>query len=176
MLPSRVFAVLLAVFALTACGSEGDEEASFDYGRDEMKQAIEGTWNGTAKAVGSGAPDEQMTLKLTYTAPDLSAQCNNRVLSSEDARRGIAPRCAAVSSMNLTGTLTSVSEAGGSAREMVVRGTFAVMSLRFDGHGEIEAEIDDGRLSATLSDDVLGGSVFAPDGAQLRTFSLRREK
>jgi len=176
MLHSRVLAGLLAVLALTACGSAGDEEPSFDYGRDEMKQAIEGTWNGTAKAVGSAAPDEQMTLKLTYTASDLSAQCNNRVLSSEDARRGIAPRCVAVSSMNVTGTLTSLGEAGGSAREMLVRGTFEVMSLRFDGHGALEAEIDDGRLSAALSDDVLEGSVIAPDGAHVRTFSLHREE
>ena len=162
---------------LVACSNDvSEDEPAFDYGGDEMKAAIEGTWEGTSKpdAAGAGSP---VTLKLTYATPDTRPLCGNRVLASgESLTSGIAPRCIDMSSINVTGTLTSRPAATEAPRDMPVRGTFLVASLRFTGHGDLEAEVDGGRLSATLSNDVLEGDLQGQDGAVIAAFTLRRTK
>jgi len=139
-----------------------------------MKEAIEGTWEGTAEPgpAASGA-ETPMTLKLTYTTPDVQPRCGNRVLSSEAL---LAPRCIDASSINVTGTLTSAPGGSEAPRDALVRGTFMVMSLRFSGHGDLTADVGGDRLGASLANDVLEGNVEAPDGALRWHFTLQRKK
>lgn len=168
---SRAWLVgLAAILAAVACNDDDTDDASFDYGRDEMKEAIEGTWEGTSKA--EGGAESPVTLKLTYTTPDARPQCGNRVLSSG----AIAPRCMDLSSINVTGTLTSRPAASEAPRDVLVRGTFEVMSLRFNGQGELQAEVDGDRLGASLANDVLQGDVQGRDGALRWRFTLQRKK
>ncbi|HVH41472.1 MAG TPA: hypothetical protein VM925_03985 [Labilithrix sp.] len=175
-----VFGLLAIVLAIAGCSSDAsrdEEEESFDYGRDEMKGAIEGTWEGSAKpGAGSDAPSS-VSLTLTYSASDVGTLCNNRVLSRDSVHGVIAPRCMDMSSMNVSGTLTSLHAATSNpAQNVAVRGSFSVMSLRFTGGGHLQAEFDGGTLGAELSSDVLTGSVARADGTTSFEFELRRKK
>lgn len=164
----RSFSALLVLLsALAGCSSE-DQDAQFEYGRDDMRSAIEGSWEGTATL---GAADEPMKMTLVYSAPDARPLCGNRVLSV--GAGSLAPRCVDVSSIHVTGVLNArLGDAD--ARDVAVRGTFEVASLRFDGRGALDAEVDGRRLEAALAGDVLEGSVGAPDGSSSLPFTLRR--
>ena len=158
--------------SLVACNDASEDEPPFDYGADEMKEAIEGTWEGTSKPDAAGASGSPVTMKLTYSTPAARPLCGNRVL----AHGALTPRCADMSSINVTGTLTSRPAATEAAREVSLLGTFVVASLRFTGQGDLQATVDGGRLSATLANDVLEGSLQDEGGAVISGFSLRRSK
>ncbi len=170
---SRLFVALGVVTALLLNACNGDEdEADFDYGRDEMKAAIEGTWEGTTQESSTAASVTPVTLRLVYGAPDTRPLCGNRVLANGEAQL-VGPRCADMSSMNVTGTWSPTSAPAG---DLAVRGTFAVYSLRFDGHGELHADLaDQKKLMARLSDGTLEGSLQGADGAVIAGFTLRRK-
>ena len=167
MLGRRWSVVFAVMTSLVACTHDDDPE--FDYGRDEMKEAIEGTWVSDDGA--AGAP---ITLTLVYSAPETRPLCGNRMLSSDGAQL-VVPRCTHMSSMNITGTLTSRPAASEPARDLSVRGTFGVWSLRFTGVGFLEGHVEDDALSATLSNGVLEGTLRGADGVQTSSFTLRRK-
>lgn len=159
-------ASVLVIVASVACGASDttEEEPSFDYGRDEMKAAVEGTWEGTSAA---GGAESTVTLTLTYVTPDARTLCSNRVLS-------VSPRCADMSSINVTGTLTSRDPSTDTPREHAFRGTFFVPSLRWSGAGELEGDLDGSRLTARLDGGALEGTIV--DGAGTTSkLTLRRK-
>ncbi len=166
---------LLAILCSAACGNDAADE-DFDYGRDEMKNAIEGTWEGTSTPAGSETAGAPVTLTLVYSNADTHALCDQRVLAYDGVLdTSLAPRCMSTSWMNIYGTFTSRAAASAPPRDDVVRGRFAVWSLRFTGDGELEAEVGDGKqLTATLSNDVLEGSIGSSDGKT--HFTLRRRQ
>lgn len=162
---------LPTALVVAACSSDPDDDAKFDYGKDEMRSAIEGTWEGASPTAGGGTAP--VTLTLVYAAPDVKTLCGNRVLGHDVS--AVAPRCIDMSSVNLRGTMTMRFGETDAPREAPLRGTFDVMSLRFDGRGMVAADVDGQRLEATLANDVLDGSLFAaPDRAGKVGFSLRR--
>lgn len=165
--------LLVAAVSLSiGCGttsSADEEEAEFSYGRDEMRAAIEGTWAGASS---TGAP---VTLSITYSAPDVQPRCGNRVLDLDGDPSVVSPRCIDMSSVNVTGILRATFGAESDPRDASMRGTFEVMSLRFDGHGLLEAEVDGRRFSATLADGVLDGNLVASGGASEGRLTLRRK-
>lgn len=163
---------LVAILASAACSNASEEEESFDYGRDEMRSAIEGTWEGTSRrADGSAGP--AMTLKLVYSTADTKPLCDNRLLSDQGS---ISLQCTSMSSINVTGTMTAPLDANAAPRDLALRGTFDVLSLRFDGRGLLHAEVDGRQLDATLSNEVLEGNLTESDGASKLAFSAQRRK
>jgi|GEM_PF-5823161 len=169
----RAVVGLVAMLSLVGCSADADEP-DFDYGRDEMKEAIEGSWEGTMTPA-DGSAASPVTMTLVYGAPGTRPLCGNRVLSSGEAFL-VGPRCMDLSSINVTGTLTSLPAAGrdDEAREVPVRGTFEVWSLRFTGRGELMADVDDQKLAASVSNGVLEGVLQTADGNPKSSFSLRR--
>ncbi|MBX3204239.1 MAG: hypothetical protein KF764_04175 [Labilithrix sp.] len=167
----KAWALALGVLVgSAACAADDAEEESFDYGRDEMRSAIEGTWEGSSeKPDGTAGP--ALTLTLTYTAPDAKPLCANRTLSRDGASAdAVAPRCISASSVNVTGTLKGPLASGDGS----LRGTFSVFSLRFDERGTLDANIDGHRLGAELSNGTLGGTVLDESGAVTFGFSAKR--
>lgn len=163
---------LVASLASAACSNASEEEESFDYGRDEMRSAIEGTWEGTSRrADGSAGPT--MTLKLVYSTADTRPLCSNRLLSEQGT---ISPQCMSMSSINVTGTITAPVDANAAPSDLALRGTFDVPSLRFDGRGLLHAEVDGRKIDATLSNEVLDGNLTATDGSIELSFSAQRRK
>ena len=165
---------LVAILASAGCSSASEEEESFDYGRDEMRSAIEGTWEGTShRADGSAGP--AMTLNLVYSTADTKPLCNNRMLSHGE-QGSISLQCESMSSVNVTGTVTAPLDANATPRDLALRGTFDVTGLRFGGHGLLHAEVDGRQLDATLSNEVLEGNLTESDGSSKLAFSARRRK
>ena len=161
---------LVALLSLSGCSADASEdEPDFDYGRDEMKEAIEGAWEGTMTPADGGAASP-VTMTLVYGAPQTRPLCGNRFLSSGL----VGPRCVDISSINVTGTLTSRPAEPESSRDVPVRGTFEVWSLRFTGRGELMADVDDQKLAASVSNGVLEGVLQTADGNPQSSFSLRR--
>ncbi|MDF2696019.1 MAG: hypothetical protein K0S65_4402 [Labilithrix sp.] len=161
---ARSLASSVLVVSLVACNNASEEDESFDYGRDDVRAAIEGTWEGTSSSTGGAATP--VTLTLAYATADAQTLCGNRILSG-----AVAPRCMDISTMNVSGTFTSETV---SARNQAFRGSFGVYSLRFAGQGELSAEIDGKRLGGSLSNDVLEGTLTGQAGEVLISFSLRR--
>jgi hypothetical protein len=178
----KYFGLSALLIASTACGSSSssssDGDESFKYGRDEVRSAIEGTWEGsTTNADGSaGSP---VTMTLTYAPSDAQTLCNTRVLSNADPLQGIVGlRCSSESEMNVTGTITPPSsgdEATPVSREIAIRGFFIVAGLNFDGDGALTATADGRSLDAVLSNAVLKGSLKEPGGGIAFNFSLQRK-
>jgi hypothetical protein len=164
---------LLSVVASAACTSSESDE-SFDYGRDDMRSAIEGTWEGTS-LLADGSAGSPVTLSIVYSTPDAKTLCASRVLGRHEPG-AVAPRCVATSSMNITGTMTARFGSTDAPRDLPVRGTFDVMSLKLDGRGTLSAEVNDRRLEATLSNEVLEGNLSRQADASSLGFSLRRRK
>ena len=165
---------LVAILASAGCSNASEEEESFDYGRDEMRSAIEGTWEGTSKrADGSAGP--AMTFRLVYATADTKPLCNNRMLSHGE-QGSIFLLCVSQSTINVTGTVTAPSDASAAPRDLALRGTFEVWSLRFHGGGFLQAEVDGRQLDATLSNDVIEGNLTESDGSTKLAFSAQRRK
>jgi hypothetical protein len=168
---ARRLSVLVALLSLAACNSASSSEPEFDYDGDDLREAIEGTWEGTSNGDAAATP---VTLTLVYASPDAHTLCGNRMLALGEPT--LAPRCMDYSTMNVTGSLATERDVESFPRTSpeAFRGSFVVYSLRFDGRGELDGQLDGARLSAVLSNDVLEGSVTG-DGKQLE-FSLRRRR
>ena len=165
---------LVAILASAGCSNASEDEESFDYGRDEMRSAIEGTWEGTSRrADGSAGP--AMTLELVYSTSDTKPLCGNRMLSHGE-QGSVSPQCTSQSTINVTGTVTAPSVANAAPSDLSLRGTFEVWSLRFDGRGFLQAEVDGRQLDATLSNEVLEGNLTESDGTTKLAFSAQRRK
>lgn len=164
---------LVIALGSTACGGD-DDASSFSYGVGEMRSAIEGTWEGTSRTSESGT-EAPITMTLAYVSSDTKPQCTSRLLS-RDERESIGPRCIDMSTISVNGKMVARFSATETARERLVQGTFDVMSLKFDGHGMLSILADNRHLEATLTDDLLEGSVHETPDSSAVTFSLHRRK
>ncbi|MBX3197143.1 MAG: hypothetical protein KF894_03215 [Labilithrix sp.] len=161
---------LCVLLGSPACAADDGDEASFDYGRDEMRSTIEGTWEGSSRSA-DGTEGPALTLTLTYTEPETKPLCANRTLAREGAYAdAVAPRCISRSSVNVAGTLNGPL----ASSDVSVRGTFSVFSLRFDERGTLDANVAGRRLSAELANGTLDGNVVDERGAVAFAFSAKR--
>ena len=116
-----------------------------------------------------------MTLRLVYSTSDTKPLCGNRMLSLGE-QGSVSPQCISQSTINVTGTVTAPVDANAAPRDLALRGTFEVWSLRFDGRGLLHAEVDGRELDATLSNDVLEGNLTESGGSTKLAFSAQRRK
>jgi hypothetical protein len=163
-----VFGVALVVNPYLACKSTDDDE--FEYTEAEMKQAVLGTWEGTAELEGESvafslvleqASDKSKTQSVS--APGVKPQCSSRSFVKP------AAACVSMSEMPLTGTITSQNpELNG----VLDGGAHAYLSL---DSISLDLVLESGKtLSGALRDDALSeGSIRASSG-DVGRFSLAR--
>jgi hypothetical protein len=150
-------AIALAVFALNPSFGCGAEE--FDFGPDEMKRVVEGTWDLTL----DGDPDAHAVILVSHSpvrasAPDWSPlrsahACGNRSFIAE------AGACGAYSTMTFnvqTVTLASPFRSALTADLRVGGSTFRQGRLTFQFEGGGHAEID------LRADGTVFNAQFAP--------------
>lgn len=100
------FYSLLLLLTLAACDDSDDATSGETpaFGASEMRSALEGAWTGSLTLDGQAT---EGTLTLTYQPPASTPQCGTRTLSGGDAPVGASSRCIDVSTMAVTGVLSS---------------------------------------------------------------------
>lgn len=163
-----VFGLALVVNPYLACSSSNDTE--FRYSEADMKEAVLGTWQGTAEMDGETVEFslvlEQASAKSktqSVSAPKVQPQCTSRSFVKP------AGACWVMSTMPLVGTLTSVNPALNGA----VDGEARIDGVEL-GAAELSLRLEDGKqLSGALEKQALSdGSITSK--ARLGTFSLSR--
>lgn len=161
------FGVALVVNPYLACSSP--KESDFDYSEAEMKDAVLGTWLGTAEVDG-----EEVDFSLTLEQAPAKAKTQSPVApakSPQCAQRSFvkpAAACLNVSEMPVIGSITSVNPALNGAVDGYVQAFRSLgpanISLRTEGGVQLAGSIE----KQALSDGTLSGQ--AGDS----TFSLSR--
>ena len=162
-----VFGVALVINPYLACSSENDSD--FTYSEADMKEALLGTWQGTAELDGESVPFslvlEQASAKSStqsISAPGVQPQCGSRSFVKP------AGACISLSDMPVLGTLTSENPN---------------LNGAVDGHIQAYRTLEGAQLKLRLEDGkVLDGLIEKQslnDGrittnVQLGTFSLSR--
>jgi hypothetical protein len=160
------FGLALVVNPYLACSSKEDD---FSYSESEFKDAVLGTWQGTADLDGEQVEFslvlEQASAKSktqSLAAPKVKPQCGTRSFVKP------AAACISMSQMPLVGTLTSVNPELNGAIDGEVQAYQdlgpADVTLRLEGGKELRGVIK----SQALSDGRISAST------QLGTFSLTR--
>lgn len=153
----------LAVALVAGCG---DEEETFAFDGDDMRDAIEGTWTGAVtSADGSTA---EMTMTLAYTAPAKSPACGNRELGANPALRGAL--CTTESTIGLEGTMSIADD-----EPADVAGSFIVSGSQLQG-GYLELQAaGDSKLGANAEVDTEGARLTGQLTSDGRRFELARK-
>jgi hypothetical protein len=150
------FGLALVVNPYLACSS--DAQSDFNYSEDEMKQAVLGSWQGTAELGGETIPFslvlEQASSKSKTQSLGVREQCASRSFVKP------AGACASLTTMPVIGTLTSVSPELNGAVDGTLRAgrnlSSVSIELSLDGGATLTGVVDgdavsDGRLSASSS-------------------------
>ncbi len=169
--------IAAAVFFLNpSFGCDGEPE--FQYGAEEMRAAIEGTWNLTlsysdgqqvvltvAIAQDSGTPSAEATSDGHGELIRPAAACGTRTLVKS------ASACASSTEMPLAVTFVSGDE---TFRTAAMRGNLVVHSLIFT-QGQLGLEVGGSQISGTLSAaGETSGLVIAFNGGRGGTATLTR--
>jgi hypothetical protein len=161
------FGLALLVNPYLACSNSNENE--FSYSEADMKDAVLGTWQGTADIDGETLEFslvlEQASAKSktqSVSAPKVQPQCSSRSFVKP------AAACEALSQMPIVGTLTSVNPALNGA----VDGD--VLAYQNLDRVELSLRLEDGtQLSGMLETQALAdGRILKPE--QVGTFSLSR--
>jgi hypothetical protein len=162
-----VFGVALVANPYLGCSHSG--ESDFTYAESDMKDAVLGTWQGSAEIDGETVPFslvlEQASSKSktqSISAPKVQPQCGSRSFVKA------AAACASLSDMPVTGTLSSENPALNGAVEGSAR------AFRNVDPTSLRLQLEDGKvLTGTLEKQSLSdGQVLST--AQVGTFSMAR--
>jgi hypothetical protein len=158
---SKIAAAPVIACLLMGCGPS-DEDPEFEFGADEMKNAVTGDWVGSFKPEGATATD--LTVHLDYAPPTAQPACGNRELSH--------PLCLDISTIKLTGTLTTADAKYSNA---AVTGYFTVDGTKLT-NGTLEMKLPDGtNMNASYHDGIFDqGSFYKDVEAGPGTFTLER--
>jgi hypothetical protein len=161
------FGLALVVNPYLACSSSS--EADFTYSESDFKDAVLGTWQGTAQIDGEAVDFslvlEQGSLKSgaqSATTPGVAPQCGSRSFVKP------AAACASMSEMPVIGTITSVNPALNGAFD---GGVHAFRNL-YPVHLDLRLE-DGTELSGVLDKDGLNDGSLQ-NGSEIGKFSLTR--
>lgn len=163
---SSTFGLALVVNPYLACSSR---EADFTYSEAEMKDAVLGTWHGTADIDGETVEFslvlEQASAKSktqSISAPQVQPQCGSRSFVKP------AAACISTSQMPVVGVVTS----GNPALNGSVDGE--VSAGRLLDPTELSLRLEDGtQLGGVIEEQALAdGHILRPQ--QVGTFSLSR--
>ena len=138
--------LMSCLVALPACSYE---QAEWTFDKDDMQEAVFGTWHGDYTVTG----DDPVSLTLEIKPPDpsLTQQCGTRTFSESAPAPGLSPACSVESSLSLAATL-SIEESSFSDTELT--GYFLVPGNQLS-RGELALEADAGfRLSAVWREGV----------------------
>jgi hypothetical protein len=162
-----VFGLALVANPYLACSNSNETE--FSYSEADMKDAVLGTWQGTAEMDGETVEfslvlEQASTKSKTQglSAPKAQPQCTSRSFVKP------AGACYVTSSMTLMGTLTSVNPALNGAVDGEV---YAGKDL---GPADLSLRLEDGKqLAGVIEKQALSdGSITSK--VQLGTFALTR--
>lgn len=109
---------VLLVSTVVACSSSSEPE--WQYTAADVESALVGNWTGTWNA---GGKSGSMELVLARTTPTATPKCGNRTLSGP-----LSPKCMDVSTLALTGTLTT---SDGAFAKTSMQGDVMVDGLEF---------------------------------------------
>lgn len=161
------FGVALVINPYLACSET--KPAEFSYSESDMKEAVLGSWLGTAELDGE-------TVEFSLTLEQASSKSKTQSVGAPTATPQCATRsfvkpaaaCVTLSEMSLVGSITSVNPALNGAVDGTARAFKdldpASLTLHLEGGTLLSGNLE----KQSLSDGTLGGS--AGDG----TFSLSR--
>ncbi len=162
-----VFGLALVVNPYLGCSHSG--ESDFTYAESDMKDAVLGTWQGSAEIDGETVPFslvlEQASGKSktqSISAPKVQPQCGSRSFVKA------AAACLSLSDMPVIGTLSSENPAFNGAVEGHVQ------AFRTLAAAPLTLQLEDGKvLSGTIEKQALSEGRIAAT-AEVGTFSMAR--
>ena len=164
-----VFGVALVINPYLACSSSNEEEFSFS--ESDLKDAVLGTWQGTADIAGETVAFslvlEQASAKSktqSLSAPEVQPQCGSRSFVKP------AGACIAATTMPLSGTLTSVNP----ALNGVVDGEVNILGNDLRA-ADLVLRLEDGtQLNGVIEKQAISDGLVVGSQQELGTFSLTR--
>ena len=161
------FGVALVINPYLACSSE--DENDFTYSEADMKEALLGTWQGTAELDGETVPFslvlEQASAKSStqsIAAPKVQPQCGSRSFVKP------AGACVSLSTMPVVGALTSENP----TLNGVVEGDIA--AYRNLEPVQLTLRLEDGKVLSGMIENQSLSEGLINTNVQLGTFSLSR--
>ncbi|HYQ15879.1 MAG TPA: hypothetical protein VEQ58_08980 [Polyangiaceae bacterium] len=164
------FGLALVVNPYLACSESSSGESDFVYSEADMKQAVLGSWQGTAEIDGVSTPFSlsleqggNKTGTRAITSPRAQPQCGSRSFVKP------AAACVSVTTMPVVGTLSSENPALNGA----VDGDLS--AFRTLDAVELQLRLDGGPLlGGQIRDQALSEGKIQDGGSNIGSFSLSR--